>query len=71
MILEKLIKARHYTKTVNATKRLLSERGESNAASMASDVIENFNTLEDDQKAEYFADQEAYFFHYMVWHVQD
>ena len=54
MILDKLIKARHYTKTVNATKRLLSERGESNAASMASDVIENFNTLEDDQKAEYF-----------------
>ncbi len=54
MILDKLIKARHYTKTVNATKRLLSEKGESNAASMASDVIENFNTLEDDQKAEYF-----------------
>lgn len=54
MILDKLLKARHYTKTVNATKRLLSERGESNAASMASDLIENFNTLEDDQIAEYF-----------------
>jgi malonyl-CoA decarboxylase len=54
MILDNLLKARHYTKTVNATKRLLSERGESNAASMASDVIENFNTLEDDQRAEYF-----------------
>ena len=54
MILDKLIKARHMTKTVNATKRLLSERGESNAASMASDVIENYNTLDDEQKANYF-----------------
>jgi malonyl-CoA decarboxylase len=54
MILDKLLKARHFTKTVNATKRLLSERGESNAASMASDLIENFKTLEDDQIAEYF-----------------
>jgi malonyl-CoA decarboxylase len=54
MILDNLLKARHFTKTVNATKRLLSERGESNAASMASDVIENFKTLEDDQRAEYF-----------------
>ncbi len=54
MILDKLIKARHMTKTVNATKRLLSERGESNAASMASDVIENYNTLDDEQKAQYF-----------------
>ncbi len=54
MILDNLLKARHFTKTVNATKRLLSDRGESNAASMASDVIENFYTLEDDQRAEYF-----------------
>ncbi len=54
MILDKLLKARHMTKTVNATKRLLSERGESNAASMASDVIENYNTLDDEQKAQYF-----------------
>jgi malonyl-CoA decarboxylase len=54
MILDKLLKTRHYTKTINATKRLLSERGESNSASMASDLIENFNTLEDDQIAQYF-----------------
>ena len=45
MILDKLLKARHMTKTVNATKRLLSERGESNAASMASDVIENYSKI--------------------------
>ncbi len=54
MILDKMIKARHMSKTINATKRLLSERGESNAASMASDLIENFNTLDDEQKSQYF-----------------
>jgi malonyl-CoA decarboxylase len=42
------------TKTINATKKLLSERGESNAASMASDLIENFKTLDDEQMSEYF-----------------
>ena len=62
MILDKLLKARHMTKTVNATKRLLSERGESNAASMASDVIENYNTLDDEQKAQYF--------HYLTVYMQ-
>lgn len=54
MILDKMIKARHMSKTINATKRLLSERGESNAASMAFDLIENFNTLDDEQKSQYF-----------------
>lgn len=54
MILDKIIKARHMAKTVSATKKLLSERGESNGASMASDVIENYKTLDDDQKNQYF-----------------
>jgi malonyl-CoA decarboxylase len=54
MILDKLIKARHMTRAVNATKRLLSERGESNGASMANDVIVNYNALADDQKDQYF-----------------
>jgi malonyl-CoA decarboxylase len=54
MILDKMLKARHMSKTISATKKLLSERGESNAASMASDLIENFKTLDDEQKSEYF-----------------
>ena len=54
MILDKMLRARHMTKTINATKKLLSERGESNAASMASDLIENFKTLDDEQMSEYF-----------------
>ena len=54
MILDKMLRARHMTKTISATKKLLSERGESNAASMASDLIENFKTLDDEQKSEYF-----------------
>ncbi|WP_216862200.1 malonyl-CoA decarboxylase [Polynucleobacter sp. AM-26B4] len=54
MILDNMLRARHMTKTISATKKLLSERGESNAASMASDLIENFKTLDDEQKSEYF-----------------
>lgn len=54
MILDKMLKARHMSKTISATKKLLSERGESNAASMASDLIENYKTLDDEQKTEYF-----------------
>lgn len=54
MILDKIMKARHMSKTVNATKKLLSERGGANGASMASDVIENYQTLDDEQKSQYF-----------------
>ena len=54
MILDKMLRARHMTKTISATKKLLSERGESNAASMASDLMESFKTLDDEQKLEYF-----------------
>ena len=54
MILDKIIKARHMTRAVNATKRLLSERGESNAASMACDLIEQYALLDDNQRDQYF-----------------
>ena len=54
MILDGIFKARQLKKTINATRRLLSERGESNAASMAADVIESYKTLDDSHKDEYF-----------------
>ena len=54
MILDSIFKARQLKKTINATRRLLSERGESNAASMAADVINNYRTLDDPHKDEYF-----------------
>jgi malonyl-CoA decarboxylase len=54
MILDSLLKARQLKKTINATRRLLSERGESNAASMAADVIDNYKTLDESHRDEYF-----------------
>ena len=54
MMLDNLLKARQLKKTINATRRLLSERGESNAASMAADVIDNYKTLDETRKDEYF-----------------
>ena len=54
MILDKLLKSRHMVKTINATRRLLSERGESNAASMANELVELYNELDDEQRDQYF-----------------
>lgn len=54
MLLDKIIPSRLLSKALNATKRLLSERGESNAASMALDLIATYNLLSDEQKDQFF-----------------
>lgn len=53
-MLEKLTKARNLSKANNASKRLISERGESNAISMADDVVTNYRKLTKDQHAHFF-----------------
>jgi len=53
-MLEKLAKARNLSKANNAVKRLISERGESNAVSMADDVVNNYHKLGKDQHAQFF-----------------
>ena len=53
-MLEKLAKARNLSKANNAIKRLISERGESNALSMADDVVNNYRKLGKDQHVPFF-----------------
>ncbi|WP_128112497.1 malonyl-CoA decarboxylase [Polynucleobacter necessarius] len=53
-MLEKLAKARNPSKANNAIKRLISERGESNAVSMADDVVNNYRKLGKDQHIPFF-----------------
>ena len=53
-MLEKLTKARNLSKANNAIKRLISGRGESNALSMADDVVNNYRKLGKDQHVSFF-----------------
>jgi len=53
-ILQKFAQARSLSKTIAAAKKLLSERGESNSASMANDVLRQYQGLVDDQKTAFF-----------------
>ena len=53
-MLEKLAKARNLSKANNAVKRLISERGESNAVSMADEVVNNYRKLGKDQHVQFF-----------------
>lgn len=53
-MLEKLAKARNLSKANNAVKRLNSERGESNAVSMADEVVTNYRKLGKDQHVQFF-----------------
>jgi malonyl-CoA decarboxylase len=53
-MLEKLAKARYFSRLTGAVNRLISERGESNAVSMADDVINNYRKLTKDQHGKFF-----------------
>lgn len=53
-MLEKSAKARNLSKAHNAIKRLISERGESNAVSMADNVVNNYRKLTKDQHIAFF-----------------
>ena len=53
-MLELITKTRHLSKALSAMQRLTSERGESNAVSMANDVIDNYRKLTKDQYLKFF-----------------
>ena len=53
-MLEKLAKARYFSRVTGAVNRLISERGESNAVSMADDVTNNYRKLSKDQHTKFF-----------------
>jgi malonyl-CoA decarboxylase len=53
-MLEKLAKARYFSRVTGAVNRLISERGESNAVSMADDLINNYQKLSKDQYPKFF-----------------
>ena len=53
-LLDKLTQARALSKATGAAKKLISERGDSNAASMASDVIQCYQQLGDEGKLAFY-----------------
>jgi malonyl-CoA decarboxylase len=53
-MLEKIAKARNLSRVNNAVKRMISERGESNAVSMADDVVNGYRKLSKDQYVAFF-----------------
>ena len=53
-MLELITKTRNLSKALSAVQRLNSERGESNAVSMANDVIDNYRKLSKDQHVKFF-----------------
>lgn len=54
-MLEKIAQTRYLSRAISAVRRLVSERGESNAVSMALDVISNYRKLNPDQRPKFFA----------------
>jgi malonyl-CoA decarboxylase len=54
-MLEKLTKTRSLSKALNAVRNLISERGESNAVSMAEDVVNKYRELTKDQHISFFS----------------
>ena len=55
-MLEKLAKARYLSRAIRSVNRLISERGESNAVSMADEVVQNYRKLAKDQHARFFTE---------------
>lgn len=53
-MLEKIAQTRFLSRATSAVRRLISERGESNAVSMALDVISNYRKLNADQRPKFF-----------------
>jgi len=53
-MLEKIAKARNLSRANNAVKRMISDRGESNALSMADDVVNSYRKLTKDQHVAFF-----------------
>jgi len=49
-MLEKIAQTRYLSRAIGAVNRLVSERGESNAVSMALDVISNYRKLNIEQR---------------------
>ena len=54
-MLEKIAQTRFLSRATSAVRRLVSERGESNAVSMALDVISNYRKLNAEQRPKFFA----------------
>jgi malonyl-CoA decarboxylase len=53
-MLEKIAQTRYLSRAIGAVNRLVSERGESNAVSMAIDVISNYRKLNPEQRPKFF-----------------
>ena len=53
-LLEKIVQSRHLTKVNAAVKRLMSGPGEANSSSMAQDVIQHYQALDETGRATFY-----------------
>ena len=53
-MLEKIAQTRYLSRATSAVRQLVSERGESNAVSMALDVISSYRKLNTDHRSKFF-----------------
>lgn len=53
-ILQKLSQVRSLSRAINAAKKILTERGEANSASMANDILSQYRLLSEDQKISFY-----------------
>jgi malonyl-CoA decarboxylase len=53
-ILQKISQVRSLSRAINAAKKILTERGEANTASMANDIMSQYRLLDEDQKISFY-----------------
>ncbi len=53
-ILQKFSQVRSLARSINAAKKILTERGEANSASMANDLLSQYRLLDEDQKISFY-----------------
>ena len=53
-LLQKITQVRSLSRAINAAKKILTERGEANSASMANDILSQYRLLNEEQKISFY-----------------
>ena len=53
-LFQRITQVRSLSRSINAAKKILTERGEANTASMANELMEQYQLLDEDQKLSFY-----------------
>ena len=53
-LLQKITQVRSLSRAINTAKKILTERGEANSASMANEIFTQYRALNEDQKLSFY-----------------